>query len=194
MSEASETVTFTNSTLNPKLFFLLEILLWKLQFQNWISSISWHSPNQPKYSWKAKGQWTTYWAAHFHQLMILGLRPGMQKIQWVMFWLLHSIQPEISKTYLILTFTKDIREDVTHMCSKKAVARIGSMKQGTKSITEYFNIQKRTLARIESLSRCGNGVHKRYKEVKGCDGERGTFFSLWERYLLTFEGKKAERD
>ena len=80
------------------------------------------------------------------------------------------------------------------MCSKKAVARIGSMKQGTKSITEYFNIQKRTLARIESLSRCGNGVHKRYKEVKGCDGERGTFFSLWERYLLTFEGKKAERD
>ncbi|KAL5580296.1 hypothetical protein UlMin_012738 [Ulmus minor] len=65
----------------------------------------------------------------------------------VMSWLLHSMQPEISKPLLFLSTAKEIWDAVTHSYSKVGVRalvyelknQIYSTKQGSLSVTEYYN-------------------------------------------------------
>ena len=66
----------------------------------------------------------------------------------IMSQLLHFMQPEISKTYLLLTTTKEIQEAIMLSYSKKGIVdqlydlkkQIANAKKGNRSITNNFNL------------------------------------------------------
>ena len=66
----------------------------------------------------------------------------------IMSWLWNSMQPEISRTCMFLPIAKEVRESVCQTYSKVRDAaqifdlktKIHNTKQGTLSVTEYYNI------------------------------------------------------
>ena len=75
----------------------------------------------------------------------------------IMSWLLNSMQPEIRKTYLLLPTARDIWEAVNKTYSKVGFTsqifqikpQIMNTKQGTPSVTEYYNSLKGLLMELD---------------------------------------------
>ncbi|RVW20593.1 hypothetical protein CK203_115255 [Vitis vinifera] len=84
----------------------------------------------------------------------------------VMSWLPHSMQPEISKTYLFLTTAEDIWEAVSKTYSKVGVSsqiievkrHIFNTKQGSSTVTEYYNALKGLWPKTRFIPEPGDGI------------------------------------
>lgn len=79
----------------------------------------------------------------------------------IMSWLLHSIQPEIGKTYMFLKTAKDIWEATAQTYSNVGMkahiyelkTKIHNTKQGSFSVTEYYNTIKSLWLELDHYQR-----------------------------------------
>ena len=80
----------------------------KSPLKNSMARISYNGPNQPNFSLKVQGRWAISRVSNQNPTpMIQGMNYGMS-YSMVMSWLLYSMQPKISQTYLFLSTAKEI--------------------------------------------------------------------------------------
>ena len=88
---------------------------------------------------------------------IPNMRAGIQRNYIVMSWLLHSMEPQIRKIYMLLSTAKEIWDAVNKTFSKVGFVtqifqikrQIYNTKQGSMSVTDYYNTLKGLLTELD---------------------------------------------